>query len=104
MPYIYLQLFSHNLITSHITREISLGHETYENQVKFGKKTFLELEDISRNGFYFEGILHQVDVVCCSDWKAGACIEGLNSAAAKSFCRYCFCTKEEIGLLRGTTN
>ena len=52
------------------------GHESYENQVKFGKKTFLELEAIATNGYHFNGIWHKIDVVCCCDWKAGACIEG----------------------------
>ena len=52
------------------------GVENYVNQMKFGKKTFAELEDINQNGFKFHGIHHEIDVVSCSDWKAAACIEG----------------------------
>ena len=52
------------------------GVENYENQMKYGEKTFAELEDINRNGFSFNGIHHQVDIISCCDWKAAACIEG----------------------------
>ena len=44
--------------------------------MKYGKKTFAELEELDKNGFYFNGIHHQIDVVSCCDWKAAACIEG----------------------------
>ena len=52
--------------------------ETYENQIKFGKHTFSELEQIRREGYYFNGIHHEIEVFLCCDWKAGACIEGIN--------------------------
>ena len=52
------------------------GVENYENQMKYGKKTFQELEYVNTNGFAFEGILHRIDVISCCDWKAAACIEG----------------------------
>ena len=104
--------------------------------MRFGKKTFSELEHINTNGYFFNGIHHQVDVICCSDWKAAACLEGtehgfihdlymsqirhkiyseyfptnslnvcvtgLNSPSSKYFCRYCFCSKEEMRKIRGT--
>ena len=54
-----------------------LGIENYDNQVKYGKRTFAELEELDRNGFKFEGVHHEIDVVSCCDWKAAACIEGL---------------------------
>ena len=44
--------------------------------MKYGKRTFAELEHINANGFEFEGIQHQIDLVSCCDWKAAACIEG----------------------------
>ena len=53
-----------------------LGDENYDNQVKYGADTFLALEQIKSEGFLFGGVHHKVDVVCCCDWKAGACIEG----------------------------
>ena len=52
------------------------GAENFENQLRYGRKTFAELEEINRNGFYFSGIHHKVDVISCCDWKAAACIEG----------------------------
>ena len=58
---------------------ILLGSETYDNQLKYGNETFKELELISKTGWYFENIHHSVDVVCCCDWKAGACLEGTQS-------------------------
>ena len=57
-------------------RTTVVGVENYENQMKYGKKTFAELEDLNQNGFHFNGIHHQIDVVSCCDWKAAACIEG----------------------------
>ena len=53
-----------------------IGNESYDNQVKYGGDIFLELETLQREGYIFEGKLHKVDVVCCCDWKAAACIEG----------------------------
>ena len=53
------------------------GQENYENQMRFGKRTFAELENCSNNGLILKGIQHKVDIVSCSDWKAGACLEGL---------------------------
>ena len=67
----------------------------------FGKKTFAELEQLKRNGYYFQGVHHEIEIVFCCDWKAGACIEGLNSATSNYFCRYRYCTKDEKTLLRG---
>ena len=46
---------------------------------------FMELEDLRNCGYYFEGIHHTIDVVCCCDWKAGACIEGMNLANMFNF-------------------
>ena len=60
------------------------GQETYENQMKFGKETFEELERINAEGYYFEGFHHSITVVCCCDWKAAACLEGV------FFCGYNF--------------
>ena len=53
------------------------GEESYDNQIRFGKETFKELQTIDKTGYYFEGIHHQIDLVCCCDWKAAACLEGL---------------------------
>ena len=53
------------------------GEETYENQVKFGTETFQELEHLDEEGYSFQGIHHKVNVICCCDWKARACLEGL---------------------------
>ena len=65
-----------------------LGIENYDNQMKYGKKTFDELEEIHRNGFTFEGIHHDIDLVSCCDWKAAACIEGLLTISlGYAYCR-----------------
>ena len=52
------------------------GAETYENQLKYGKEVFQELREIQENGFDFQGVHHDIKIVSCCDWKAGACIEG----------------------------
>ena len=52
------------------------GDENYDNQVKYGQEVFHQLHEIQQNGFHFEGVLHAIKVICCCDWKAGACIEG----------------------------
>ena len=52
------------------------GKENYDNQIKYGEETFKELEEINKTGFVFRGIQHKIHVLCCCDWKAGACIEG----------------------------
>ena len=44
--------------------------------MKYGKKTFAELNHINQNGFKFNGVHHKVDIISCCDWKAAACIEG----------------------------
>ena len=44
--------------------------------MKYGEEVFNELKDLQENGYYFEGIHHEIIIVCCCDWKAGACIEG----------------------------
>ena len=72
-----------------------VGDEMYENQMRFSKRTFAELDKIKRDGYLFQGVHHEIDVVFCCDWKAGACIEGLNTATSKYFCRYCYCTKRK---------
>ena len=51
--------------------------ETYENQCKYGKVTFEELEKLQSEGLMLHGIHHDIEIVCCSDWKAGACMEGM---------------------------
>ena len=33
------------------------GQETYDNQMRFGKETFEELESISAEGYYFRAII-----------------------------------------------
>ena len=53
-----------------------LGSENYENQLKYGAEIFQELKHLEENGYHFEGIHHDIQIVCCCDWKAGACIEG----------------------------
>ena len=55
------------------------GDETYNNQMKYGKEVFEELNELQQNGFDFEGIHHDIKIVSCCDWKAGACIEGGNT-------------------------
>ena len=111
---------------------INIGAENYENQLKYGAEVFEELKNLQRTGYIFEGYHHEIKVICCSDWKAGACLEGkhcevlqtemktkiacialrksavtnlfisgLNSATSKFFCRYCFCTKDDISQLIG---
>ena len=73
----------------------STGQENYENQFKYGKETFKELQDIKETGHFFEGHHHTVDIVCCSDWKAAACIEGAKwkfikiDKSALAFTDYC---------------
>ena len=52
------------------------GPENYENQIKYGKEVFEELKELQENGFNFFGSYHDINIVCCCDWKAGACIEG----------------------------
>ena len=69
--------------------------------MKFGKRTFSELEDLKKSGLDIEGIHHDIHIVCCCDWKAGACIEGLNGPSATYFCRYCYCTKEQRKKIKG---
>ena len=54
------------------------GQENYENQMRFGKRTFAELENLNKNGIVLKGIQHSIDIVSCSDWKAGACLEGMS--------------------------
>ena len=44
--------------------------------MKYGQETFKELELLAEAGYTFGGILHSIDVLSCSDWKAAACIEG----------------------------
>ena len=44
--------------------------------MKYGKETFCELEYVNENGFIFQGIHYDIQVVSCCDWKAAACIEG----------------------------
>ena len=53
-----------------------LGAETYDNQVKYGKDVFEELMYLQEHGFKFEGVHHDIKIICCCDWKVGACIEG----------------------------
>ena len=52
------------------------GAETYENQLKYGKEIFEELQNLQSTGYFFRGCHHEIHIVCCCDWKAGACIEG----------------------------
>ena len=47
--------------------------------MKYRKEVFQELTNLNEYGFEFEGIHHDITVICCCDWKAGACIEGTNS-------------------------
>ena len=53
-----------------------VGSENYENQIKYGAEVFKELQELQSTGFNFYGIQHEIKVICCCDWKAGACIEG----------------------------
>ena len=62
------------------------GKENYENQCKYGKETFQELEALQKTGYLFQGHHHSIEVVCCSDWKAAACIEG--SSCIHKYARY----------------
>ena len=55
------------------------GEENYENQLKFGQEIFHELDNINDTGYYFHGIHHTIQVISCSDWKAGACLEGMHT-------------------------
>ena len=81
---------------------IKSGTENYKNQLKYGKHTFEELQEIARNGWFFDDNHHIVDIISCCDWKAGACIEGLNLASSKYFCCYSYCSKEEINEVTGS--
>ena len=56
------------------------GAESYDNQLKYGEEVFMELKNIQDNGFQFEGIHHDIRILSCCDWKAGACIEGFTLA------------------------
>ena len=62
-----------------------VGQENYDNQLKFGAKTFSELDELRVSGYHFNGIHHQIDTVCCCDWKAGACIEGKDQLNLHNF-------------------
>ena len=31
---------------------------------------------MQENGVRIKGVIHKIDVVCCRDWKAAACIKG----------------------------
>ena len=53
------------------------GQETYENQAKYGKVIFEELNTLQESGITFDGFWHKIELVSCSDWKAAACIEGI---------------------------
>ena len=77
------------------------GEENYANQKKYGASVFKELNDLQKKGFYFQGKWHKIDLVCCSDWKCGSIMEGLNGVTSKYFCRYCLCTKELMRRIRG---
>ena len=63
---------------------------------------FEQLNNIIRDGTFFDGVWHKIDVVCCSDWKCGSLMEGLNGVTSRYFCRYCLCTKDELKRLRGS--
>ena len=52
------------------------GDEDYKNIQRFGKPIFDDLKELSENGLLIEGVNHNIDVVCSSDWKAQATIEG----------------------------
>ena len=39
------------------------GDETYDNQMKFGKNTFIELEELQNFGYDFQSIHHQIDII-----------------------------------------
>ena len=80
---------------------LSLGEENYENQKKYGQKVFDELNRIQRDGVFFNGVWHKIDLVCCSDWKCGSIMEGLNGVSSTYFCRYCLCRKDLIRSIRG---
>ena len=69
--------------------------------MKYGKEIFEELQNLQMNGIIIANHHHEIKVVSCCDWKAGACIEGINSATSIYFCSYCFCTKEDISNLKG---
>ena len=59
------------------------GDENYDNHLKYGKEVFEELTELQRTGCDFEGIHHEIKVISCCDWKAGACIEGNLSTLMK---------------------
>ena len=64
-------------IKLHMTLEIFwTGEENYENQMKYRRETFSELQHLLEHDYCFQGKQHSIDVVCCCDWKAGACIDG----------------------------
>ena len=61
------------------------GSETYESQLKYGKEVFQELQELQEHGFVFGGIHHDIKIISCCDWKAGACIEG--AISVQLFCK-----------------
>ena len=50
--------------------------ESYDNQKKFAKIVFDELRGIEETGLMIEGVHHEIQLVCCCDWKAAAVIKG----------------------------
>ena len=51
-----------------------LGDENYEQFQMYAKEVFQELEHIGQNGLMVEGLLHEIEISCCCDWKVAACI------------------------------
>ena len=82
---------------------ILIGEENYDDQKKYGGKVFDQLNNLQTNGIEIKGVWHRIDLVCCSDWKCGSMMEGINGVTSKYFCRYCLCTKELMREIRGKT-
>ena len=57
--------------------------------MKYGSEVFEELKDLQDNGFMISGIMHEIEIVCCCDWKAGACLEGNMLFYKYRICLYC---------------
>ena len=63
-----------------INQILNVGAENYETLGRYGRETFDELEDIDAHGLVIKGVHHAMKVVSSSDWKAGSCIEGNETA------------------------
>ena len=73
-----------------------IGKESYENQKRFAKLVFDEVQTLVNSGISIKNQMHKLSLTCSCDWKGATFLEGLNGPSAEFFCRYCFCPKSLI--------